>query len=145
MTILSRLVLVSLLLGGLCLSAAAQGPPAGEGDARAIKAVISMQISAFRHNDAEAAFSHAAPNIRRQFGTAKRFMKMVRTAYAPVYRPKRVVFAKLHIIDGKGIQQVNLIEPDGAEYVALCEMFRRPGGGWQIAGVALLKGRPRDI
>ena len=60
-----------------------------EADWTAIAKIIRDQMAALRRDDGAAAFSHAVPGIRRQFSTAENFMRMVRTGYRAVYRPRR--------------------------------------------------------
>src|SRR5260221_652613 len=91
---------------------AAAPSPAGA-DQSAIRGVISDQIEAFRHDDGTAAFGFAAPNIQAMFGTVDNFMGMVRRGYPPVYRPKQVTFGALAEEDGRLVQIVHLVGPDG--------------------------------
>ena len=63
-------------------------------------------------------------------------MDMVRGPYRPVYRPRLVDFGELVEIDGKLVQKVELIGPDGTQVLAHYTMIRRPEG-WRIDGVAL--------
>ena len=64
--------------------------PANAGDAelRAVQATIEAQIGAFRAGDNEAAYSYAAPSIKRIFPTLDQFMAMVTGAYQPVWKPR---------------------------------------------------------
>jgi hypothetical protein len=71
--------------------------------------VIQQQLEAFQRDDAVGAFAFASPAIQAQFGTAELFMQMVKTGYAPVYRPRAVVFADLTIIEGMPAQAVMLM------------------------------------
>lgn len=134
---------VSLALAGLWLllaGTAAAGPDglAAE-EARAIRAVIQQQLEAFRRDDGEAAFAHAAPGIRERFGTAEAFMAMVRAGYAPVYRPREVEFLEAALRDGRPMQSVRFVGPDGRAVIALYAMERQPDGTWRIAAVYLLR------
>ena len=53
---------------------------------------IEAQLAAFAADDADKAFSYAAPGIRALFITAERFLSMVREGYPVVYRPASVTF-----------------------------------------------------
>ena len=69
-------------------------------DREAIRTVVQQQLDAFCHDNAELAFSFASPAIQEKFGTPEAFMKMVKTAYAPVHRPRHIVFKELRVIGG---------------------------------------------
>jgi len=126
-----------LLLAVLCLAAPARADEASD-DRLAIRAVIQDQIAAFQRDDGPAAFAHAAPSIRKIYGSPEAFMQMVRQGYTAVYRPRSVEFQKAAFDDGRAMQQVLVVGPDGASYIALYEMERQPDRRWQIAGVVLL-------
>lgn len=107
-------------------------------DRQAIRAVIESQLAAFARDDAAAAFAYAAPAIKAQIGTAERFMAMVRGAYAPVYRPRRVVFAELDTSGALPVQVVQIEGPRGGAFLAHYPMQRQADGGWLIAGCYLV-------
>lgn len=130
-----RLIFLLALAAGP-LSALAQAQPAypqpSAADARAIRTVIEAQLDAFRRDDAQAAFSHAAPAVRKAFRTAERFIDMVKDGYAILYRPATVHFLPPAIIGGETIQAVRVIGPDGEVKVALYSMEKQPDGSWKI-------------
>jgi hypothetical protein len=138
---LARLVVVSFLaLAALALPAprgAAAEEAVGATDGVAIRSLIESQLAAFRRDDAEAAFAFASPGIRSLFRTAEAFMRMVRTAYPPVYRPREIEFRDLVEIDGRLTQRVLLVGPDGAVVVAHYFLQRQPDGSWRIDGCVL--------
>lgn len=129
---------LGLLAAWLAAAAAFAQPlqPSGE-DARAIRAVVEAQLAAFRADDAETAFSYAAPVIRERFGTAAAFMQMVRDGYAPLYRPRLVDFLPAAEIDGETIQAVRVVGEDGVVKVALYFMERQGDGSWKIKACEL--------
>lgn len=106
-------------------------------DHRAIERVISSQLDAFRRDAGETAFSFASPNIKSLFGTADRFMAMVRQSYRPVYRARSFSFEQLTTEGGEVVQSVTIVGPDGAAALALYTMEHEPDGTWRIAGCAL--------
>jgi|SRR5579872_4927478 len=106
----------------------------------AIRGVIEGQIGAFRHDDDEAAFSFASPNIQNQFGDAAHFMAMVRQGYPSVYRPRAVAFGELVTIDGRIVQKVELVGPDGGRSTALYFMEQEPNNTWRIDGCVVVEG-----
>jgi hypothetical protein len=113
-------------------------------DRAGIQSVITGQIEAFRHDDADAAFAAAAPNIQSRFGTAERFLGIVRELYQPVYRPRVFSFGELVTEDGELIQKVEVVGPDGVHQTALYSMVKQPDGTWHIAGCMLLKSEDRS-
>lgn len=116
----------------------------GAADRGQIRSVIESQLAAFQRDDGAAAFGFAAPSIRRMFGTAESFMSMVRSGYAPVYRPREVEFRDLIDLDGRLTQRVLLVGPDGQVVVAHYFMERQPDGSWRIAG-CVLKGSGQSV
>lgn len=131
-------VMVGLLVSLAGLAQRLQDVPPQ--DRAAIQAVISAQIEAFRKDDAERAFSFATPGIRQVFQTPERFIEMVKTGYAQIYRPLKVEFGPASRSLG-ALQQVrqvvNLVGLDGKKAVAYYLMERQPDGSWKIGGVQL--------
>ena len=116
--------------------AAEAGPTTG-GEGAEIRRVIEGQLDAFRRDDGEGAFAFAAPSIRAMFGDAATFLRMVRTGYPPVYRPREVEFRSLGVEDGRLTQRVLLVGPDGVPVVARYYMEQQPDGSWRIGGCVL--------
>lgn len=108
-------------------------------DRAAMQDVIQQQMDAFRRDDGQTAFSFASPDIRRMFQTPEVFMSMVRQGYAPVYRPREVEFREVIERDGKIVQRVYVVGPDGVPVIALYIMERQSNGIWKIGGCTLLK------
>lgn len=108
-------------------------PPA---DAAAIERTIRGQMDAFGRDDAAGAYRYAAPNVREAFPDADVFMSMVRQGYAPVYRPRGVVFGALTAPGGVATQEVDLVGPDGRAVTATYTLERGPDG-WVITGCSL--------
>ena len=138
--LLHRCLILLTLIGPLAGAAQAQTggvPGLGEREVDAIRAVISRQMDAFKRDDAFAAFGFAAPSIQKMFGTPERFMTMVRRGYQPVYRPRSVAFRKIVTVDGKLVQPVFVVGPDGVPVTALYIMERQNDGEWRIAGCVL--------
>lgn len=139
-------VLFLILL--ILVAVPAQAQPArpaseiGATDRIDLQRVITDQIAAFRRDDAEAAFAFASPGIQRLFGTPETFIAMVRAGYQPVYRPRAFTFRELFLFDGRLIQEVALIGPDGRRATALYDMERQADGSWRIAGCQLVE--PED-
>jgi Domain of unknown function (DUF4864) len=106
-------------------------------DRPAIEFVIREQLMAFRNDDAEAAFAHAAPSVRSKFTSPAAFLAAVRARNAAVYRPRCVEFGELTMTAAGPVQSVFLIGPDSLSILASFLMERQPDGEWKIAGCCL--------
>jgi len=134
-----RVALILVLVLALLRPAVAADPVPGAADQRAIRQVIERQIDAFRRDDGAGAFAFASPAIQAQFGSADVFMAMVRTGYAAVYRPRDVRFLELGTVEGRLVQRVGVVGPDGRPAVAHYVMQRQPDGSWRIDGCVLTR------
>ena len=125
--------------GLLCISlfllpAAAAAEAISREDALAIKAVISEQLDAFKHDDAGKAFSLATAGIRAKFGSAEVFLDMVRSGYPVEYRPASVTFEPPKIIEGEVFQPVRMTDAEGRAWIAVYPMQRQEDRTWRIDG-----------
>lgn len=112
--------------------------PARAGDdVTAAQTIIRSQEQAFAHDDADTAYSYAAPAIHRMFPDADTFMAMVRRGYAPVYRHKSFEFGEGRAADGKIAQTVRIIDADGNPWDALYTLEQQADGSWKITGCVL--------
>lgn len=109
-----------------------------DADRQAIQSVIDRQIAAFKRDDGREAFGYAAPDLQAQFGSSDIFMSMVKTGYAPVYRPRVYQFRDLKIVNGVMTQQVYVIGPEGVPRLALYFMQQQSDGSWRVSGCVLL-------
>ena len=64
-------------------------------------------------------------------------MQMVRGAYQPVYRSSSVEFRELGMVEGRLVQRVYMVGPDGIAVLADYEMQRQPDGTWRINGCTI--------
>ena len=137
--LLGRLGGIVLLLGfaGSAFATPSTQPPLKAQDWRAIRQAITRQIDAFKRDDATAAFSYAAPSVRRQFRTPHEFMSMVRTGYRAVYRPRSLRFLDPFTVSSHVIQPLEVVSPDDAVMTAYYVMERQPNGSWKIAACTL--------
>jgi hypothetical protein len=99
---------------------------------------IDGQLKAFLADDNAAAYSYAAPNVKKIFPTLDTFMSMVTGGYKPVQKPQSYSFGKSEWMSGTTIaQQVFLVGPDGKDYEALYTLELQPDGVFRITGVSL--------
>jgi len=117
-----------------CASASASAQQVGAADARAAGSVVAAQLDAFANDDAERAFSYAAPAIRTMFGTPERFMAMVRAGYPAVYRATSVTFLVPQREGEEIVQGVRLTDREGALWLATYRLERQRDGAWRIKG-----------
>ena len=103
-------------------------------DVAKIRNIILSQLDAFREDDAEKAFSFAAPKIQKIFKTPEIFLHMVRKSYRSVYRPQSYEFRGTQRIDGNIVQPLAVIGPTGMSETALYIMEEQPDGTWKIGG-----------
>ncbi len=125
-------LLVALLIGSTALAGAGDDVAAGQ-------SVIRSQEEAFSHDDAAAAYTFAAPGIKSLFPSADIFMSMVRNAYAPVYRHRSFEFGEAKTSEGKIVQEVQIIDADGAAWEALYTLEPQPDGSLKIIACVLKK------
>jgi Domain of unknown function (DUF4864) len=126
------ILLVALLIG---LAAPAR---AGD-DVAAAQSIIRAQVDAFSRDDAETAYSYAAPAIRSMFPQANIFLGLVKQRYAPVYRHRSFEFGEAKVSDGKIAQRVHIVDADGEVWEALYTLEQQPDGSVKITGCILLK------
>jgi Domain of unknown function (DUF4864) len=149
-----RLVCSGALAAGLvCIpifSAAALAQPVTLAEEKNVREVIQSQLAAFAADDAEKAFSYAAPNIRSAFASATHFMAMVRGQYAVVYRPASVAFLKLEGLDASRnsaevVQSVQMTDVNGLPWLAVYSLQRQKNNLWQITGCVVASNNPRMV
>ena len=111
---------------------------AGDIEIKAAQTVIDSQLKAFIANDGAAAYSFAAPNVKRIFPTVDTFMSMVTNGYAPVRKPQSYSFGKAEQTGPSSIiQQVLIVGPDGKDYEAVYTLELQPDGSFKITGCSL--------
>ena len=131
------LLLAMAIRPGDALAQSEAAPELGAGERAAIVGVIESQLDAFRRDAAAEAFGYASPSIQRIFRTPDNFMQMVRSGYAPVYRPQSVEFVDLVVTPSGLTQRVLFVGPDGVPVMAHYYMQQQPDGSWRINGVTL--------
>jgi Domain of unknown function (DUF4864) len=114
-------------------------PALAADDVANAQSVIRAQEQAFTRNDAAAAYSYAAPQIRKLFPQAEIFMYMVQNSYAPVWRHKSFEFGEART-EGKWVaQRVHIVDADGEAWEALYTLEQQADGSFRITGCSLLK------
>jgi len=124
------ILLIALLLGS--------SAHAGD-DIAAAQSIIKAQEEAFGRDDAAAAYTYASPGIQAYFHNPDGFMFMVRNSYAPVYRHRSFEFGQARMVDGKILQNVDIIDADGAAWDALYTLETQADGNLKISACILKK------
>ena len=132
-----RLLRAGLAAGAVLAGLPALGADVPAAEARRVRAVIEAQLAAFRADDAARAYSFATPALREQFGSAERFMAMVRETYAVVYRPASVAFLAPERAGEEVLQGVQMTDADGRAWLAVYRLQRQPDRAWRIGGCSL--------
>ena len=143
MLVLAAFALAASSATSLATSLAiAAAPPSGEATLRpaewkAIQQVINEQLKALKAGDGTKAMTYAVPGIREQFGTAERFLRMVREGYSALLEARSSTFLQGAVVDGATIQPLQLVLPDSTVVVALYQMEKQRDGRWRIAGCVI--------
>jgi hypothetical protein len=123
----------------LLLALFAFAAPARADDVANAQSVIRAQEQALGRSDAAAAYSYAAPAIRKLFPQAEIFMDMVQNSYAPVWRHKSFEFGEGRT-EGKWVaQRVHIVDEDGEAWEAMYTLEQEADGSFKITGCSLLK------
>ena len=143
--LLRRALLVALpaALVALQLLQPAQAAALSANDEKAVQTVVQSQLEAFAKDDADKAFSYAAPELRKSFGTASVFMAMVKGSYPVVYRPASVAFLKPESLGDDAVQRVQMLDASGTPYLAVYSMQRQKDKTWRISGCVVVENKGR--
>jgi len=107
-----------------------------ENDILETQNIIESQIKAFLDEDAEKAFSYAAPIIKLKFNNPEQFMTMVKNYYEPVYNPKHYYFVDSQYFEGSIYHQLQVISQSNISYLATYSLIRE-NEEWKISGCAV--------
>ena len=112
-------------------------------DEKAVQAVVQSQLAAFAKDDADKAFSYAAPQLRKTIGNASAFMAMVKNSYPVVYRPASVAFLKAEGSGDDIVQKVQMLDASGTSYLAVYSLQRQKDKTWRISGCTVVENKGR--
>ena len=112
-------------------------------DEKAVQAVVQSQLAAFARDDADKAFSYAAPELRKTIGNASAFMAMVKNSYPVVYRPASVAFLKAEGSGDDVVQKVQMLDASGSSYLAVYSLKRQKDNTWRIGGCTVVENKGR--
>lgn len=127
----------TLMLAISLLSAASA--QLNESTAQAVKNTVQAQLAAFAKDDADLAFSYAAPSIRAIFETPQNFMAMVQHAYPVVYRPAKLLFLAAAGTSSAVVLPVKMWDQEGLSWIATYKLELQADGRWLIVGCILVR------
>ena len=137
------LAVASFALALLSVAGMTQAADVSRQDVSDIRAMVQAQLDALAVDDADRAFSFAAPGIRKIVGTAQNFLAMVRTGYPVVHRPASVAFLKAEMQGAEIIQAVQMTDAKGVAWLALYSVQRQSDKSWRISGCMVVPNEGR--
>ena len=106
--------------------------------------IIQSQIQAFLDENAELAYSYAAPLIKMKFNNPLEFMSMVKNYYEPVYNPKQFYFIDARYFEGAIYHQLQVISQQDESFLATYSLIQDKGK-WKISGCAVYPMQKQSI
>ena len=106
--------------------------------------IIESQIQAFLDENAELAYSYAAPLIKMKFNNPLEFMSMVKNYYEPVYNPKQFYFIDARYFEGAIYHQLQVISQQDESFLATYSLIQDEGN-WKISGCAVYPMQKQSI
>ena len=106
--------------------------------------IIESQIQAFLDDNAELAYSYAAPLIKMKFNNPIEFMSMVKNYYEPVYNPKQFYFIDARYFEGAIYHQLQVISQKDESFLATYSLIQDEGN-WKISGCAVYPMQKQSI
>jgi hypothetical protein len=106
--------------------------------------IIESQIQAFLDENAELAYSYAAPLIKMKFDNPSEFMFMVKNYYEPVYNPKQFYFIDARYFEGAIYHQLQVISQQDESFLATYSLIQDEGK-WKISGCAVYPMQKQSI
>ena len=106
--------------------------------------IIESQIQAFLDENAELAYSYAAPLIKMKFNNPLEFMSMVKNYYEPVYNPKQFYFIDARYFEGAIYHQLQIVSQQDESFLATYSLIQ-DGGKWKISGCAVYPMQKQSI
>jgi hypothetical protein len=103
-----------------------------------VQNVIFSQLTAFKENQLEKAYSFAAPNIKKQFPDYKIFGLMVKNGYPVIWKPKSYKFTKFSTNGSRSIQRVLFYSYDN-KLLSYDYLLVKFDTHWKISGVIPVK------
>ena len=139
---LKKLILIITTI--LSLSGLAKSETSFEKEFSETQSIIESQIQAFLDENAELAYSYAAPMIKMKFTNPVEFMSMVKNYYEPVYNPKQFYFLNAKYYEGAIYHQLQVISQKNESFLATYSLIQDEGR-WKISGCAVYPMQKQSI
>lgn len=135
---------ILLIITFLSISSLAKSEISYEKEFDETQFIIESQIQAFLDENAELAYSYAAPLIKMKFNNPLEFMSMVKNYYEPVYNPKQFYFIDARYFEGAIYHQLQVISQQDESFLATYSLIQ-DGGKWKISGCAVYPMQKQSI
>ena len=135
---------ILLIITFLIISSLAKSEISYEKEFSETQSIIESQIQAFLDENAELAYSYAAPLIKMKFNSPQEFMYMVRNYYEPVYNPKQFQFIDAKYFEGAIFHQLQVISQKNESFLATYSLIQDEGK-WKISGCAVYPMQKQSI
>ena len=135
---------ILIIITFLSISSLAKSEISYEKEFSETQSIIESQIQAFLDENAELAYSYAAPLIKMKFNSPQEFMYMVRNYYEPVYNPKQFQFLDAKYFEGAIFHQLQVISQKNETFLATYSLIQDEGK-WKISGCAVYPMQKQSI
>ena len=135
---------ILLIITFLSISSLAKSEISYEKEFDETQFIIESQIQAFLDENAELAYSYAAPLIKMKFNNPLEFMSMVKNYYGPVYNPKQFYFIDARYFEGAIYHQLQVISQQDESFLATYSLIQDEGK-WKISGCAVYPMQKQSI
>ena len=135
---------ILIIITFLSLSSLAKSEISYEKEFDETQFIIESQIQAFLDENAELAYSYAAPLIKMKFNNPLEFMSMVKNYYEPVYNPKQFYFIDARYFEGAIYHQLQVISQQDEPFLATYSLIQNEGK-WKISGCAVYPMQKQSI
>ena len=136
--------IILLIITFLSISSLAKSEISYEKEFNETQFIIESQIQAFLDENAELAYSYAAPLIKMKFNNPQEFMYMVKNYYEPVYNPKKFKFIDAKYFEGAIFHQLQVISQKNESFLATYSLIQDEGK-WKISGCAVYPMQKQSI
>ena len=136
--------LILIIITFLSISGLAKSETSFEKEFTETQLIIESQIQAFLDENADLAYSYAAPLIKMKFTNPKEFMLMVKNYYEPVYNPKQFYFLDAKYYEGAIYHQLQIISQKNEPFLATYSLIQ-DGGKWKISGCTVYPMQKQSI
>ena len=135
---------ILIIITFLSISGLAKSETSFEKEFTETQLIIESQIQAFLDENAELAYSYAAPLIKMKFTNPIEFMSMVKNYYEPVYNPKQFYFLDAKYYEGAIYHQLQVISQKNESFLATYSLIQDEGQ-WKISGCAVYPMQKQSI